>query len=137
MEQENDQFFGEPISVYSRQQAIEDGVLVDVSDTKEAKEAGFKIPVCLTIGVYELVKAPEGLEGLQDFTGRLWDVLYMATFYFKIARRKHGADPEAPNPSLVEYPVIFQVSRTKQATVKLWLCFNEYEGFTIMKPEEY
>ena len=27
-----DDFWGEPISIYTRQQAIEDGVLVDVSD---------------------------------------------------------------------------------------------------------
>ena len=34
----------EVIHSYTRQQAIEDGVLVDVSSTPEAKEAGFKAP---------------------------------------------------------------------------------------------
>src|SRR4051812_27741843 len=38
--------FGEVIFAYTRKQAIEDGVLVDVTET--AKEAGFKIPVALT-----------------------------------------------------------------------------------------
>jgi len=34
------EFFGEPISVYTREQAIEDGVLIDVTDT--ARENGFR-----------------------------------------------------------------------------------------------
>ena len=38
--------FGPVISCYSRAQAIEDGVLVDV--TNMAREAGFKWPVALT-----------------------------------------------------------------------------------------
>ena len=37
-------------STYSRAQAIEDGILVDVSDT--AREAGFTIPVALTRTVW-------------------------------------------------------------------------------------
>lgn len=32
------EFFGEPISSYSRKRAVEDGVLIDVSET--AKKAG-------------------------------------------------------------------------------------------------
>ena len=35
--------FAPVISAYTRAQAIEDGILVDVSET--AREAGFKIPV--------------------------------------------------------------------------------------------
>src|SRR3972149_219225 len=38
--------FGDPISVYTRAQALEDGQLVDVSET--AKEAGIRFPVALT-----------------------------------------------------------------------------------------
>ena len=38
--------FGPVLSVYTRAQAIEDGILVDVSET--AREAGFKIPVAVT-----------------------------------------------------------------------------------------
>ncbi len=36
-----------------------DGQLVDVSETPEAKEAGFRVPVCLTVGVHALVQVPE------------------------------------------------------------------------------
>ena len=68
------------ISVYTRGQAIEDGILVDVSDT--AREAGFKIPVAVTRSVWDhLVALPEGYRGFQDERGRLWDVLWMARHY--------------------------------------------------------
>jgi hypothetical protein len=54
----------EVIHGYTRQQAIEDGVLVDVSSTPEAKEAGFKASFCLIRGVYSLVEVPAGFEGI-------------------------------------------------------------------------
>ncbi len=64
------------ISEYSRAQAIDDGALVDVSEL--AKEAGITFPVAMTRTAWaETVKVPKGLEGCQDETGRLWDVVYM------------------------------------------------------------
>ena len=72
--------FGPVISVYTRAQAIEDGILVDVSET--AHEAGFRIPVALTRAVWDrLVALPDGYCGFQDERGRLWDVLWMARHY--------------------------------------------------------
>ena len=72
--------FDPVISVYTRAQAIEDGILVDVSNT--AREAGFKIPVAVTRAVWErLVALPEGYQGFQDERGRLWDVVWMARHY--------------------------------------------------------
>ena len=60
---------------YTREQALDDGVLVDVSEM--AREAGFRYPVALTSAVYhEFVEVPEGVEG-QDEKGRLWDILWM------------------------------------------------------------
>jgi len=46
---EHDELFGPVIDAYSRAQAIEDGVLVDVSAT--AREAGLRYPVALTRAV--------------------------------------------------------------------------------------
>jgi len=45
------------------------GQLIDVSDTPEAKEAGFRIPICLTVGVHALVQVPQGhhLRGLLNW----------------------------------------------------------------------
>jgi len=64
------------ISVYTREQAIKDGVLVDITNT--AKEAGIRFPVAITINAWnKCVAVPIGLEGRQDEDGRLWDVIWM------------------------------------------------------------
>lgn len=56
------------IVAFTRRQAIEDGVLLDVSET--AREAGFAVPVAVTAGVWSLcVSDPEGVSG-QDDAGR-------------------------------------------------------------------
>ncbi len=76
------------IYAYTRAQAIADGVLVDVS--KLAKEAGFKLPVAVTCGVWaECVAVPKGVL-CQDETGRLWDVLMM--LHHAIATSKRDGD---------------------------------------------
>ena len=65
----------EVISSYTQAQAIEDGVLVDVSET--AREAGIKFPVALTRAIWvNYVEVPKGVVG-QDESGRLWDILWM------------------------------------------------------------
>ncbi|MEW6770138.1 MAG: DUF6573 family protein [Bacillota bacterium] len=63
------------IDVYTRKQAIEDGVLVDVSET--AREAGYKYPVAVTHAVWaEVIVPTEDARKLgQSEEGRLWDVL--------------------------------------------------------------
>lgn len=68
---------------YSRAQAIEDGILVDVSN--QALEAGFKVPVAMTRAAYaDCVEWNDETKKrkprtCQDENGRLWDVLYMAS----------------------------------------------------------
>lgn len=74
------------ISSYSRARAIEDGVLIDVSET--AKEAGIRFPVALTAAVWgSYVEVPDGVQG-QDSQGRLWDILWM---FRQQARRTSGS----------------------------------------------
>lgn len=71
------------IFAYTRRQAIDDGVLRDV--TALAKEAGFTVPVALTCAAWaEFVSVPHGVTG-QDETGRLWDVLMMLRFHIGTA----------------------------------------------------
>jgi hypothetical protein len=67
------------IHTYSREQAIADGVLVDVTTT--AKEAGFKFPVALTSAVRARLEPSEhdATRG-QSFEGRLWDVLMVLRY---------------------------------------------------------
>ena len=64
----------EIIHAYTREQALEDGVLVDI--TKWAQEAGFRIPVAVTCGVWNILKPSEkqAANG-EDATGRTWDML--------------------------------------------------------------
>jgi hypothetical protein len=70
------ELFGPVIHTYTRQQAIEDGVLVDV--TEMAKQAGLKYPTAITRAVFdEYVRVPEALADSQDEIGRIWDVLWM------------------------------------------------------------
>ena len=76
---------------YSRKEAIEDGVLIDVTET--AREAGFRYPVALTSAAWATcVSVPAGVE-CQDEKGRLWDVLTMLRHASRGAR---GGESERP-----------------------------------------
>jgi hypothetical protein len=80
--------FGEPISVYSRRQAIEDGVLVDLMQPETAglvREAGFRFPIAMTAGAFTATISEIGKElpAGQDIQGRLWDVLWMLSCAIK------------------------------------------------------
>ncbi len=69
----------ELISSHSRKQAIEDGLLVDVSAIAAdlVQNAGIKLHVAMTNTVWsEYVEVPEGVTG-QDWKGRLWDILFL------------------------------------------------------------
>jgi len=65
--------------------------------------------------------------GWQDYSGRLWDTLFLAASAFKRAGEK----------TLVPFEVIYQTDPRRSTTVALWPCFSEYEGFTILLPDEY
>lgn len=83
------EFFGEPIYSYTRAQAIADGTLVNVTET--ALEAGFRIPVAMTAAAWAdcvaWSDADSERQTHQDESGRLWDVLWMASL---AARRAQG-----------------------------------------------
>lgn len=85
----HDDIFGQLIYGFSRAQALEDGVLVDVTET--AKEAGFRLPVALTSAAWhqavEWSDKDSRRQTPQDESGRLWDVLWMA---YLAARRASG-----------------------------------------------
>ena len=75
---------------YTRAQAIEDSVLIDV--TAEAKATGFKVPTVITDNLYHrYVEVPRGLDrGFgQSSAGRLHDLLTLAMF---AARASKGTD---------------------------------------------
>ena len=94
---------------YSRAQAIEDGVLIDVSALRPdlARDAGIGVPVAMASAAWErCVVVPEGVEG-QDEAGRLWDVLYLFGFsarrargeselFFKVRVRNNNQEGDPP-----------------------------------------
>lgn len=87
--------FGPPIFTYTRRQAIEDGVLVDLMQPELiglVKEAGFKYELAMTIGAFSetVCEVGQPLPPGQDINGRLWDVLWLAKA--AIRRSKEGDD---------------------------------------------
>ncbi|EMR0512926.1 hypothetical protein RY963_000930 [Stenotrophomonas maltophilia] len=71
-------FWGKPISIYTRAQALADGVLVDLTAT--GKQYGFKIPFACTETVWRSLDWPVGHKpgNGQSTEGRIHDVLMMA-----------------------------------------------------------
>lgn len=129
-------FFGPVVSSYTRQQALADGVLVDVSAM--AWEAGFKFPVALSRAAWEDCVAwtdeDSARQTHQDQDGRLWDVLWMAWVKVRIS-------PKAG--SVVRYALL-RIPRNGAATeavkteLKIVLS-NGDDGepvLTIMLPDE-
>ena len=114
------------ISIYTRGQAIEDGVLVDVTET--AREAGFKCPVALTSAVQAAIEDIPPSKTFQDVKGRLWDVLWMGTL---AARRVTEVD------SLL-YKLIMHRGRKTYQILKMVAGPDDAGAFciTIMLPDE-
>ena len=73
--------FGAPIDIYTRQQAISDGVLVDLmrDDLGTVSRQHYKHPVACTVGVFSLMKkAVEHPSWCNDYSGILHDILTMS-----------------------------------------------------------
>ena len=73
----------ELIYSYTRQQAIEDGILIDI--TTLAQEAGIRYPVAITSGLFDELNPTENEQQKlgQHFTGRTWDLLTLFRYYAK------------------------------------------------------
>jgi hypothetical protein len=79
------EIFGNVIYAYTRAQAIEEGTLIDVSES--AREAGINFPTALTSAVWaDYVAVPAEMKGHQDEMGRLWDVLWMFSWAVRSGR---------------------------------------------------
>ncbi len=100
--------FGEPIHTYTREQAIEDGQLIDVSTT--AREAGIVWPVALTSAAWaDTVEWTDEIEKRKGYTGqsesgRLWDVVWMLSLAVRGALRR-GLDAS-------QQPLFYSLHRT-------------------------
>lgn len=74
--------FGEVIHSYSREQAIEDGVLVDFEAIAPGMYAqlGIRMGVALTSAVFDSVVSlhPAAQRAMNDLNGRAWDLAWMS-----------------------------------------------------------
>mgnify|MGYP000574742923 CR=1 FL=1 len=66
------------ISRYTREQALEDGVLVDLNQYIPVHESGFKFPLACTSSVYGIIeKAVNNEKYCNDYKGVVWDIFWM------------------------------------------------------------
>ena len=131
--------FGEVISRYTRAQAIEDGVLIDVTET--ARQAGIKHQTAITASVFDdYVHVPKALEGMQDEQGRLWDILWMFAWHVRIG--EINGNEGMFEVSFLTYeakgPNDTAKSRNETITLKAVCGPNDDTSpcITIMKPDE-
>ncbi len=116
------------IYAYTRAQALEDGVLVDVSEM--AREAGFVWPVALTAAVWATVEdIPRRYRAWQTVEGRLWDALWMA--YCAIRSAEHSGTELC-------YTLLMDHGRHRYLTLKLVTGPGDHGEpvVTIMLPDE-
>lgn len=123
----------EVISTYTREQAIEDGVLVDLTEWASAEKGflgGFTCPVAVTAALWGAIEAiPASLKGIADVRGRAHDVLWMASLAVR-AMQKRGVEDAC-------YKVILPRTGTRKRNTILRIAFNKYEGFTVGFPEDF
>lgn len=75
---ENADACGAYIHVYSRAEALADGVLIDAGET--AREAGFRCSVAFTVAAWDAAVDGAQFEGMGSEVGRLWDVLQLLRY---------------------------------------------------------
>lgn len=134
------------ISTYTTREAVSDGFLVKV-EAEASKEAGIKYPVYMTRAVWEkYVEVPQGMEGIQNLSGRLWDVLYMFAFHARNVRSDSllfdfiSFMPDAgnwePNEKLETPENHFNRLVTLKAVVQAQDFDDPSPAIFIMKPDE-
>lgn len=121
----------EHIYSYTRKQAIEDGILVEVDalNSKISKEAGFKVNIAMTDTLYHTYINKVDLPG-QSTDGRLWDLLTI--LHLEVMR--------GVNSDTIFFEVLFLMSETKHELVKLKAVIGPGDTMepvlTIMLPNE-
>lgn len=124
------------IYAYTRQQAIEDGVLVDLMQPELVElvhNAGLKFPVAMTAAAFHdyVELSPKAKEAGNDIKGRLWDVLWML---------RHGIRTQKVNRDTVLFEFYCVTDQIKPKLCKLKaVCGPGDQGepvITIMHPWE-
>lgn len=121
------------IYVYTREMALEDGVIVSAGEI--GRELGFKLDIALSASLYHrYVVPPQGLEEqCQSVSGRMRDVMHV--FAHAAYARWDG--------SRVEFDVVFQMKVGRHISFEKVHCIAAVEGdkdgnpaITIFLPED-
>lgn len=117
------------ISSYTRSQAINDGLLIDVSAM--AREAGIRFPVALTNGVWAsyVELTPAARRAGNDEQGRIWDILWMLR---NTIRRSAGTE------AFFQVLVVTDRLRPSMVTLKVTCGPGDHEEpvITVLLPNE-
>lgn len=111
------------ISRYTRENAIEDGVLADV--TVQAKETGILLPTAITDHLHHVLENIPAKSAGQDWRGRLHDVLWMTFLKLRTMQKRQ----EEEFPAQVKVIIDGEIQT-------LWAVIDG-DGLTIMFPEDY
>ena len=126
------EMFGEVIHAYTREQAIEDGVLVDVTEWASAEKGfhgGFTCPVVVTSALWNAIEMiPKSATGA-SVRGRAHDVLWMASLAVRGMIKRDIQDGH--------FKVILPYKGTRKRNQVLRVSFTGHEGFTIGFPEDF
>ena len=131
------EFFGgspDLIFIYSREQAIEEGVLIDV--TPIARQAGYRIPVALTCALMgDIQDVPEGMRTRpgMEVDSRLFDVLNQGNIAIH-----RGASRSSELCFTLPLPVGGDTNPYQEYSVKIVIGPDEEDlpCFTFMCPQE-
>lgn len=118
----------EIICCYTRAEALEDGVLVDLNQYIPVNECGYKYPVVCTSAVFSIIEsAVNNKKHCNDYKGVIWDILTMSRI-----GRKSGED------TVYFQVIITGAGKSKYHNFKI-VCHGGDQGepvLTIMLPDE-
>ena len=125
------EIFGEPISVYTRAQAIADGVLVDLSAlAPDVCAQHYKHPLACTAAVWAVIDAAvKHPRWMNDLNGVVHDVLWMS----------HERPVQRMGPSTVLFEVIIKGAGLQSVFTFKLACGPGDDAspvMTLMLPEE-
>lgn len=106
---------------YSRSQAIEDGVLVDIDKAEIGngdtglslrKEAGIKFPIAMTSTfLAQLAPSDDEQKNGQSLTGRLWDLFSIFKYTAKTSAKK--------DDTMITFMIVHKITNGRGRNVKL------------------
>lgn len=79
MSDNKEMFDEEPVYSYTRLQALQDGVLVDLNQYIPVMQSGYRYPIACTAAVFAIIdRACKNKKFHNDYSGVVWDILWMS-----------------------------------------------------------